>query len=97
MEIKDVKTGSVKFQVGVVYDEATTTDYSSQIHDFELLSKSLTLVNEPQPPSVEYFEPGIINANIIVEEKPDLDYVEVDKRVVAEQRYSIVGLNWPVI
>ena len=29
MEIKDVKTGSVKFQVGV-YDEETTTDYSSQ-------------------------------------------------------------------
>ena len=81
MEIKDVKTGSVKFQV---YDEATTSDYTSQIHDFELLSKSLTLANEPiQPPSVEYFEPaGIINANIIVEEKQDLE--NVDKEDSAE-------------
>ena len=80
MEIIDVKTGSVKFQV---YDEATTPDYnSSQIRDFELLSKSLTLGNEPQSPSVEYFEPGIINANIIVEEKPDVE--DVDKEVAAE-------------
>ena len=78
MEIKDVKAGSIKFQVGGC-DEATTPDYSLQIHDFELLSKSLTLANEPKPPSVEYFEPGIINANITVEEKPDLENVEVGK------------------
>ena len=80
MEIKDVKTGSVKFQVN---DEAKTPDYnSSQIHDFELLSKSLSLASEPQPPSVEYFEPSIINATIIVEEKPDLE--NVDKEDAAE-------------
>ena len=54
MEIKDVKIGSVKFKVGG-YEEETTPDYnSSQIHDFELLSKSLTLASEPQPPSVAY-------------------------------------------
>ena len=45
METKDVKTGSVKFQVGVYDEEAP--DYSSQLHDFEMLSKSLTLGNEP--------------------------------------------------
>ena len=80
MEIKDVKTGSVKFQVN---DEAKTPDYnSSQIHDFELRSKSLSLASEPQPPSVEYFEPSIINATIIMEEKPDLE--NVDKEDAAE-------------
>lgn len=76
-ELKPVEFGSLKFQVGV-YDEATEPVYSSQIDDFELLSKSLTPWNEHQSSSVKYFEPGIINAKITVEEKPEIEKNEKD-------------------
>ena len=77
-EFKDVKNGSLKFQVGG-YEEAVQPDYSSQIQDFELLSKGLDPKNANGSSSVEYFEPVVVkNANITVEEKPAVVKNDID-------------------
>ena len=88
-ELKEVKTGSLKFQIGVCDDKATTPDYSSQIHDFELLSKSQNPSDEHQPSQVEYFEPGKIKAIIIVEEKP-----AIEKNGFDEEDSTKLFNNW---
>ena len=88
-ELKEVETGSLKFQIGVCDDEATTSFYSSQIHDFELLSKNLTPSEEHQPSSVEYFEPGVIKAKLIVEEKS-----AIEKNGLDEEDSTKLFKNW---
>ena len=88
-ELKEVKAGSLKFQIGVCDDKATTPAFSSQIHDFELLSKSLNPSDKHQPSSVEYFEPGKIKAIIIVEEKP-----AIEKNGFDEEDSTKLFNNW---
>ena len=81
-EVKEVKSGFLRFKVDSC-DNSPKPDFSSQINEFELLSKNLTKDNDSVPvsSSVEYFEPGILKAEIKIQEEPVLGKIEEEDSV----------------